>query len=298
MAFGIISFKEENGLSPISPQLYSLRLRNEQLPGIVDLSSCRLLHPDTHCDTRKVLDASMLHDNPAHRLPAFVDSLGLLCDWLPAEGIRSIIDNPFPFPATTMGERPESRTVWRSILRKREVTLSETCKMVLEFYDAWEGKKPDGFGRYQKYLKGDMVAFFHQAFDATTLYLRRTEPEQSIMALVNHLITAHILINATSLQQAEENIKNGHNKKRDNDSLPENRDPIFTERAYIYADNVPQFVKEMQRVRPHANYSYEDTWWMMMMRLHAWTMCVEWVDRGGVKIPSAYYDNPTRVYIL
>jgi hypothetical protein len=47
------------------------------------------------------------------------------------------------------------------------------------------------------------------------------------------------------------------------------------------------------------NISYEDVWWMMMMRLHAWTMSVNWVDdKGGVKIPSEYYYSPARVYIL
>jgi len=34
------------------------------------------------------------------------------------------------------------------------------------------------------------------------------------------------------------------------------------------------------------------------MRLHAWTMGVQWQDRKGVKIPSEHYENPARVYIL
>jgi hypothetical protein len=36
----------------------------------------------------------------------------------------------------------------------------------------------------------------------------------------------------------------------------------------------------------------------MTMRLHAWTMSVNLVDRDGIKNSSEYYDNPARVYIL
>jgi hypothetical protein len=42
----------------------------------------------------------------------------------------------------------------------------------------------------------------------------------------------------------------------------------------------------------------EDAWWLMMMRLHCWTMGITLVDREGVKIPSEYYNNPTWVYIF
>jgi hypothetical protein len=84
--------------------------------------------------------------------------------------------------------------------------------------------------------------------------------------------------------------------------LPASLDPIFKERAYIYAENVPIFVEEMERCdirNPEKNISYEDIWLILMVRLHTWTMSVGWVvDRGGVKIPSEYYYSLARVYIL
>lgn len=276
-----------------APRLY---LRDMQTPGsanwrraIWELNICS--------DGEKVLEASLSHQDPAHRLPAFTDILGLWCRWLPIDGLSTnVIDNPFPFPLTTMGERHESRNVWRSELKRRATTLSEPCKHVLGFYDSWEKQNPRFFARCYRLWNTEPI--FRQAFDATTQFFCCTEGLDFDL-LYTDLIPCHIEVNAHSLQQAEENISNGHDKTRDSASLPNNRDPIFTERAYIYAENVPKFVEKMERRGPSfAKFSYEDVWWMMMMRLHAWTMGVQWQDRKGVKIPSEHYENPARVYIL
>ena len=279
-----------------------IQLRSEQSPEVVDLRSA-LSTLGAAPGVWTALDATASHSEPAHRLPAFTDIFGLWCDWPFVRGVGSIsagkIDNPFPFPLTTMGERPETRNVWRTILKKGEASLSEMRKQVLLFYDAWKQDSPLFEIDYKACDSDEYLAFFKSAFDSTTHYFRETEG-LSIDQLYNNLIPRHVDVNALSLQQAEENIKIGRDKTRDITLPPRGGwDPIFVERAYIYAENVPKFVEKMERLVPSdAKFSYEDAWWMMMMRLHAWTMSVEWVDREGVKIPSEHYDNPTRVYIL
>jgi hypothetical protein len=297
LTLGIIS----NGGVLTSLWSLELRLREKQLSEAVNLSrgphSLRISP-----EAERALEASFSHQDPAHRLPAFTDILGLWCKWLPVETVSSnVIDNPFPFPLSTMGERHESRNVWKLELDRRETTLSEPCKQVLRFYNDWKDYDPCAFKDIPRLNISNRPAwreFYRRAFDVVTQYLHTTEGLSDLGMYVFY-IPCHVDINAFSLQQAEENIKNGHDKTRDSASLPDDRDPIFTERAYIYAENVPKFVEEMERRRPSdGKFSYEDVWWMMMMRLHAWTMSVEWVDREGVKIPSEYYDNPARVYIL
>jgi hypothetical protein len=293
LTLGIIS--SAGGLEDLTSAFYffELRLRDKQLPEAVNLSrgphSLRI-----SSEAERALETSLSHQDPAHRLPAFTDILGLWCKWLPVEtALKNVIDNPFPFPLSTMGERAESRNVWKSELERREATLSEPCKQVLRFYNDWEEYDPYGFKDIPP-----LRAIYRKAFDAATRYLHTTKG-LSHLNMYQCYIPCHVDVNAFSLQQAEENIKSGHDKTRDIASLPDDRDPIFTERAYIYVENVPKFVEEMERRRPsRGKFSYEDVWWMMMMRLHAWTMSVEWVDREGVKIPSEYYDNPARVYIL
>lgn len=77
-------------------------------------------------------------------------------------------------------------------------------------------------------------------------------------------------------------------------------DTLFTERAFIYADNVPKVVKEMRVTRYHregAAQDVQDAWWMLMLRAQAWEMGVGKVVDPRMKVPSSYYGGPTRVYI-
>lgn len=287
--------------------LQDLRLRNTLSPPGFELrQSCWALL--IHDDAIVALEASLSHPDPAHRLPAFTDIMGLWCDWIPIRNLRTNrIDNPFPFPITTMGEIPESRNVWRSELRKQESSLSDTRKLVLQFYDSWKLQSPQGFVNNYRFRWTNISEynFFKKAFDDTTAYLDRflefAANDDNHRALIySLLIRSHISINSRSAEQAEKNIKN--NVVRGDDLLPASLDPIFKERAYIYAENVPIFVEEMERCdipNPEKNISYEDIWWILMVRLHTWTMSVGWVvDRGGVKIPSEYYYSLARVYIL
>jgi hypothetical protein len=285
-----------------------LRLRNTQSPQHLELRQ-RFSVLNIKGDAKIVLEASLSHSDPAHRLPAFTDVMGLWAGWIPHPNCpTNKIDNPFPFPLTTMGERPESRNVWRSELRKQESSLSHTRKLVLQFYDRWELRDPQGFTNSYR-LKGESdseIAFFKRAFDDTTKHLFRYLTDgvkcakvADMEGIYTLLIHVHISVNARSVEEAEKNV---NKVVRGTDSIPDNLDPVFKERAYVYAENVPKFVKEMESSKyynPDEHISYEDVWWLMMMRLHAWTMSVNWVDdRGGVKIPSEYYYSPARVYIL
>jgi hypothetical protein len=73
-------------------------------------------------------------------------------------------------------------------------------------------------------------------------------PKTKCWLSISLLVTAHIEANAGSLQEAEANIQAGHSKARDDIlvpgiSDPYQGDPIFTERAFLYAENVTKVVK-------------------------------------------------------
>jgi hypothetical protein len=57
------------------------------------------------------------------------------------------------------------------------------------------------------------------------------------------------------------------------------------EHAFLYVENIPKVVIYMGKIdgrEASERPSYEDAWWMMMMRLHAWIMSIRLVDRAGV----------------
>lgn len=84
------------------------------------------------------------------------------------------------------------------------------------------------------------------------------------------LIGAHLTVNAHSLEQADENIAAGRSR---NDSRTGHNlwDTIFTERAFVYVDNIPKFVEKMvadANDKPLDDaQSLEDAWWMLMVRM-------------------------------
>lgn len=289
------------GILPIIASEKGLLLRNKQTPDVPDLRHS-LDIMGIHGAAKLALEASISYQDPAHRLPGFTDILGLFCKWPLIDNVAlNAIDNPFPFPLTTMGERPESRNVWRFLLKRQEAQLSNRKKHVLQFYESWEGLAPWKFEGEHRVERTDTreLDFFKKAFVDTTAYLERSLGGLYV-PLYSHAVRCHISINVQSYELALRNTASQQNKGR-GDQLPTGLDPVFTERAYIYTENVPEFVREMENSHHHnrdKNISYEDVWWTMMMRLHAWTMSVRWMDREGVKIPSEYYDNPIRVYIL
>jgi hypothetical protein len=258
--------------------------------------------------TTDAIHASISHPEVAQRLPGFADILGLLSEWLPIPGLPiNRVDNPFPFPIRTMGETPEARVVWMWLLKQQESTLSDPKKRVLQFYEVWANIEPEQFRSLYRVLIHshrdlEITQFFQDRFDEASKFLGQNLGGLSLM----HLVKAHIEVNAHSLQEAEASFQAGHNKPRDDITVPGTNDPyqgdpIFTERAFLYAENVSKVVKYMEKIdtrEASQRPSYEDAWWMMMMRLHAWMMSIRLVDREGVKISSEYYDNPVRVYIL
>ncbi|KAI4653203.1 uncharacterized protein J4E79_008717 [Alternaria viburni] len=201
-----------------------------------------------------------------------------------------------------MGERPESRNVWQVLLKAKETELSDQKKRVLQFYESWEGLGPLKFMQKTRISGADTreLDFFKEAFDDTTAYLEKTLGMLH-SKLYFQAVRCHISVNVHSYEKALQNIATPPATGRRN--IPAGMDPIFTERACVYADNVPKFVEEMEESQRGWNHGdvpipYEDVWWTMMMRLNAWTMSVRWMDREGVKIPCEHYHNPTRVYIL
>jgi hypothetical protein len=78
-------------------------------------------------------------------------------------------------------------------------------------------------------------------------------------------------------------------------------DTLFAERAFLYVDNIPRIVKEMENKKPFDNpydlKQVEDAWWMLMLRGHCWEMGINRVVQKSC-VPSSYYNSPARVYIL
>jgi hypothetical protein len=112
----------------------------------------------------------MSHPEVAQRLPGFADILGLWPGWLPIPGLPvNLVDNPFPFPLQTMGERHEARVVWMWVLKQQEPTLSDTKKQVLKFYEDWLKFEPGRFRTYYRVevnsgRESNMMQFFQERF--------------------------------------------------------------------------------------------------------------------------------------
>ena len=86
-----------------------LSVRNDEktLEGQLNHILSSLYMPD---EVKKPLMESFAHQHPASRLPGLADILGLCTNWLSDPSLKTnIVDNSFPFPITTMGERGESR---------------------------------------------------------------------------------------------------------------------------------------------------------------------------------------------
>jgi hypothetical protein len=189
-----------------------LLIRNARVPvedQLVQASS--VFNGIANWNIRGALRAQLAHRHSAEKLRGFTDVLGLCCDWLPLnDTYLNMVDNPFPFPVISMGEIPESRAVWKLLLKRKEATLTDTQKRVLRFYEDWENSEPArSYGYYR--VQGDsredkvMMAFFRSNFDASEVIL-------GAMGLVSYksclnLVSAHIKTSSESFLQAEENIQ-------------------------------------------------------------------------------------------
>jgi hypothetical protein len=271
----------------------------------------------------------------AHALPGFVDLLVIWSAWLPIpnHGV-DIVESPFPVHVTPMGRRPEARVVWRFLLQQMPHP-SNAMKQVLDVYNEWEMIEPARFYSFYEVKGNDpgeerMRSFFKTIFDKAEPYWYQV------------LIDAHVAVNAHSLKQAEDNISTERTSLRPEIPLRDNSefdhgDPIFTERAFAYAENIttggsyirpeiplqnslesyhgdPIFterafvhVENIAKLssmigryqwNPSPSITIEDAWWMMMLRMQAWNMGIKLITREGVTVSHQYYNDQSRVYIL
>jgi hypothetical protein len=250
---------------------------------------------------------SVHHTNGAHHWVAFTDVLGLWSDWVPMEqsAINAVI-SPIGSHITTICEAYESRVVWGWLLRERMARrpLSISQARVLNFYTRWEQREPTQFYQTHKLLNNDprnaaAKEFFKETFDETTAYFAKRYKKEGHTYYAD-LVTAHVKVNSHSLKQAEDNFNN--ETSRNDGRVGHNLyDTLFAERAFLYVDNIPRIVKEMENKKPFDNpydlKQVEDAWWMLMLRGHCWEMGINRVVQKSC-VPSSYYNSPARVYIL
>jgi hypothetical protein len=269
--------------------------------------------------TVETLLQSLSHKSTEQALPDFADLLGLWTGWLPTSvNGMSTVESPFPVEVESMGRRPESRVVWRYFLHQ-DPLKSHKIKRILGIYDQWESFGPTQFqtlhhvevpllgnvNRQQEYST-KLRPFLKSVFDEIQTHFY-AYPHFS-QELYQNVMKVHVEVNAQSLTQAEEKIRAG--LKRPHQLKPQSTsqyqgDPIFTERAFVYVENIPEVVSkvglELTRSRYQVHFSstmIEDAWWMMMLRMQVWDMSVNLVMREGLTIPYQYYGDPSTVYIL
>jgi hypothetical protein len=251
--------------------------------------------------TVEALHQSIAHRTTTQALPGFADLLGLWTEWLPSPTMYTVIESPFPVEVEPMGRRPEPRVVWRYLLQQN-CSDSTRFQRIMAIYDEWESFDPvkfqtlfenhptDDFGYCHK-----MSSFSKGVFDETGLYFARYGAW-----FYSHLVRAHVTVNAQSFMQAEENIRAGLSRPHPPISLASNQhqgDTVFTERAFVYVDNISKFVSEVNVGWPTSD-EIEEAWWMMMLRMQVWNWNVKLTMREGLTVPHQYYGDPTRIYIL
>jgi hypothetical protein len=309
MACGILpGFKSVHLENDIRyPAVEDLPLRVGHLPVMTQLSRAfNILRLDSFA--LNSLRDSLSHSSTLHVLPGLADLLGLWTEWIPLPShFMDVVENPFPVQVTPMGMRFEARVVWRWILRSQTNARSHQMNRILEIYDAWEKSGPERFYAHYKFPGNSpydypMKSFFKNIFDETRSYFQRFHFE-----FYEKLVRTHVAVNAQSLKQAD-GSRPYDSTPRHLDITPPNivykGDPIFTERAFVYVDNLAQICDEIDPTKyAHVKDSssipcIEEAWWMAMLRMQAWNMCVNLVEREGLTVPYHYYGDPSRVYIL
>jgi hypothetical protein len=256
---------------------------------------------DLHLDDSAIeaLNSSLTTQTTSvHALPGFADLLGIWPAWLPIpnHGV-DIVESPFPVHVTPMGRRPEARVVWRFLLQQMPHP-SDVMKQVLDVYNEWEMIEPARFYSFYEVKGNDpgeerMRSYFKTIFDKAEPYWYQV------------LIDAHVAVNARSLNLAKLNVSMPRAPFRPKIPLRDNSgfyqgDPIFTERAFIYVENIAKLSSMIGRHQwnPSLSITIEDAWWMMMLRMQAWNMGIKLITREGVTVSHQYYNDQSRVYIL
>jgi hypothetical protein len=240
------------------------------------------------------------HKDMRHHWPGFSDIIAFWCDWVPLMGssVNSVI-SPIAQHICTMCEAYEARVVWMWLLQEQEKSgvISSHRRKVLRLYDRWVEEEPHQF--YNNYRLGGasyarQMSFFKQIYDETTTFFenscRRVSPD-----FYFDLVVAHICTNAYSLEEADKHIK--AETSRNDGRVGHNLwDTLFTERAFQYADNLPNVIFSMTQ-NGYPEDLVEDAWWMLMLRGQCWEMSINRVVQKSC-VPSSYYNSPTKVYIL
>ncbi|KAH7348096.1 hypothetical protein BKA66DRAFT_601518 [Pyrenochaeta sp. MPI-SDFR-AT-0127] len=230
---------------------------------------------------------------------------------------------PIFLPYNYHGVVAEARVVWRFVLKQNVGNLSDTCKTVLQIYDDWESSELRRFYNYYT-VRGNVwedqkqMAYFKTIFDETTEYFT------NFYSNYIQLVRTHINVNAHSLKQADENFRfNKYRQRVDpmrlapaNATHPYEGDDHWTERAFIYAENFPKVIQEMEKFdieeslpQPHrgGSPSYRGRTLahlgperrpLAQWLTRAWNMGLKVVTREDLMIPSACIDHPGRVCIL
>lgn len=263
---------------------------------------------------------SLNHSDASYHLPAFGDLPGFSCNWIPrAELPRNIVANPFNRRISSQGGSCEFRVVFRWLLQQRkwERGLSSGQEYVLNFYDIWETTFPNRFSSNYKVSNMELdtirqLDFFKRFLDHTDRYFMDRWRKVGDLTFYRKLISAHITVNAGSLKEAEGNINSG--KSRNDGRVGQVlADEISTERAFLYVDNIPAFVAQIEAIYKEATVrglgikaekafntvsnSLEDDWWMLMMRGQCWEMSVNLAVQKS-RAPSSLFNSPTRVYLM
>lgn len=141
--------------------------------------------------------------------------------------------------------------------------------------------------------------FFKNIMDETMRFLSESpgRPGQ-----YKYLVEGHIVVDVCSLRRAEDNIITGHKQPQPHISLPEHNapfqsDPVSIERAWVYIENVPKVLSVLKECTMFVDHM-EDSWWMMVLRMHIWNWATRLFQRRGMSVLSHYYDDPIPVYIL
>jgi hypothetical protein len=302
MAFGIIPGNWELGC-------YDLPLRTEQNDPDTELiiqATTKILEEkdiiagSKHASAAiEAIRQSIDHANEVHHWPGFTDLMGLWSEWIPLDDspINTVI-GPMGHRVYTMGEVHESRVIWRWLLKEREKQgcLSTVQKSILEFYDMWEARDVDRFSRYYSIAPNNHSSmaereFFRNMYDTTTVFFKDRIRDTRIRMFYVMLVGSHLAVNARSLIEADENIKNTKVRPFGQDL----HDQIFRERTFIYVENIPKVVQDVidrcdedtlrdDRLVPEMPVvelepeMLKDAWWMLMIRMQCVSMaCIHFL---------------------
>ena len=252
-----------------------------------------------------------------HRFPGFGDLIGLWSEWLPIYdcSVVSVIA-PIKSPIIPMTSAYEAAVVWRHLLTQKKASgaLSSQQRRVLDEYDRlvheyefdfFNHTKPSNDPKNAKYitLLKSIHDFTSRFFtDLETEYFTRSEgiyTEKKISSFYCQLIASHVSISATSHKEAEQLINAGQ-KRNDGTVGMVLKNDYFSERAFIYADNVPKIVEQMARRGYTNGGEVEDAWWTLMLRGQVWCRSVHLLsteEAPAAPVPSYYFNSTTPVYI-